>query len=394
MKQKIQDAQRYLKEMKADGWLLCDFHHSNDLAHLFLEISPQKHVTRRFYYWIPAHGEPVRLVHAIESDVLDAWPGEKRQFLSWQSLHDQLRKILAGSKRVAIEYSPNNAIPYISKVDAGTVDLIRSFGVEVVSSGAFLAHFTAVMTAEQGKSHVRAGAALDRIAHETWDWVAGRLKAGEGMTEYDVQQEILRGFERFGLETDSPPIVGVNAHSADPHYAPSREKSSPIRKGDFILIDLWGKMKDPGAIFSDIARVGVAASEPTARQQEIFSIVRKAQKEAIALVKKRFAEKKMLQGWEVDDAARRIVESAGYGKYFIHRTGHNIDTSVHGSGTHMDNLEMHDERPILLSTCFSIEPGIYFPGEFGVRLETDVYVHQDGKVEVVGGEQDEIIRLL
>lgn len=394
MKQKIHDAQRYLQEMGVDGWLLYDFHRNNELAHLFLEISPEKHVTRRFFYWIPARGEPVCLVHAIESDVLNAWPGEKKQFLSWQSLHEQLRKILSGAKQIAMEYSPNNAIPYISKVDAGSVELIRSFGVEVVSSGPFLLHFTSVMSKEQGQSHVRAGAALNRIAKEAWDWVREKLKIGESFGEYDVQQEMMRGFERLGLESDSPPIVGVNAHSADPHYAPTKEHSSPIRKGDFILIDLWGKEKIPGAIYADIARVGVAATAPTKREEEIFSVVRMAQKEAIALVRKRFAEKKKLAGWEVDECARNVVKKAGFGEYFLHRTGHNIDVNVHGSGTHMDNLEMHDVRPVLPSTCFSIEPGIYIRGEFGVRLESDVYIHPDGLVEVVGGEQDSIVCLI
>lgn len=393
MKEKLLDAQRYLREMKVDGWLLYDFHHSNDLAHLFLEIPPQKKVTRRFFYWIPAQGEPVRLVHAIESDVLDAWPGEKRHFLSWQSLHEELGKILSKAKRIAMEYSPNNAIPYISKVDAGSVDLIRSFGVEVVSSGPFLLHFTSVLTKEQGQSHVRAGAALSRIVDEAWDWIREKLKSKEPFGEFEVQQQMLRGFERLGLETDGPPIVGVNGHSADPHYMPSESRSSPIQKGDFIILDLWGKEKTSDAIYADIARVGVAAKHPSEKQQQVFNVVRTAQKEAIALVRKRFAERKKLYGWEVDDAARNVVKRAGFGDYFIHRTGHSIDRSVHGSGTHMDNLEMHDERPVLPSTCFSVEPGIYFPNEFGVRLESDVYVHPDGTVEVVGGEQDQLVLL-
>ncbi len=393
MKQKVLDAQRYLSEIGADGWLLYDFHRNNELAHLFLEISPEKHVTRRFFYWIPAKGEPVRLVHAIESDVLDAWPGEKKHFLSWQSLNAQLKEILSGAKRIAMEYSPMNAIPYVSKVDAGTVELIRSFGAEVVSSALFLPYFTSVITEEQGKSHIRAGQALDRIVGEAWDWIREQLNAKGSVQEYDAQQQILRNFEKSGIVTDSPPIVAVNAHSADPHYAPSKERSSPIHKGDFILIDMWGKESHPGAIFADITRVGVAAAAPSEKQQKVFSIVRKAQKDATDLVKKRFSEKKPIYGWEVDDCARRIIEEAGFGNYFIHRTGHNIETNLHGSGTQMDNLEMHDERPILPSTCFSVEPGIYLPGEFGVRLEHDVYVHQDGTIEIVGGEQDQMVCL-
>lgn len=287
-----------------------------------------------------------------------------------------------------------NAIPYVSKVDAGTVELVRSFGVEVVSSGSFLAHFTAVISDEQGQSHVRAGKALDQIAEGIWKWIAAKLRSDEAIGELEVQQQMLREFERHGLETDSPPIVAVNAHSADPHYATSPQHSSPIKKGDWIQIDLWGKERQPGAVFGDISRVGLAGQKPSEKQQQIFTLVRSAQKKAIALVKQRFAEKKGIAGWEVDDAARKLIAQAGFGDYFIHRTGHSIETSVHGSGANMDNLEMHDERPILPSTCFSVEPAIYLPDEFGVRLESDVYVHKDGKVEVVGGEQDEIACLL
>jgi Xaa-Pro dipeptidase len=392
MKQ-IQQAQNYLKERNLDGWLLYDFHGSNPLARQFLGISSQLMTTRRFFYWIPASGTPVKIVHAIEAQVLDSLPGNKKSYSSWQSLEAELAAILQGAKKVAMEYSPKNAIPYVSLVDGGTIDLVRSIGAEVVSSADFLPHFTAVLTESQIASQMRAAKALDHIVGVVWDWIRDQLIAGRQLTEYDAQQKIVAEFKAFDLITDHDPIVAVNAHSADPHYEPKKENSSPIQRGDFILMDLWGKEKGERAVYGDITRVGIAASHPTPKQREVFQVVRQAQKSAIQLVQNRFHEKKRVEGWEVDEAARAVIRSAGYEKYFIHRTGHNIEVNLHGSGAHMDNLEMHDVRPLLPSTCFSIEPGIYLPGEFGVRLELDLLIHPDGKVEITGGEQEEIVCL-
>jgi Xaa-Pro dipeptidase len=390
---KITQAQKYLKERGLDGWLLYDFHGNNELARYFLGLSKEGMTTRRFFYWIPAQGEPIKIVHAIEAHVLDEWEGKKLIYSSWQSLEEEVGRVLAGARRIAMEYSPRNAIPYVSKVDAGTVDLIRSFGVEVMSSGDFLPHFTAVLTEDQGQSQVRAAAACEKIVNRAWKWIFDHLEKGAAICEYDVQQRILEDFAHFELVTNHPPIVAVNAHSADPHYEPLKANSSPIRKGDFILIDLWAKEKGAKAVFGDLTRVAVAANVATARQREVFSVVRRAQKAAIDLVRSRLGRGERIEGWEVDDAARSVISNAGFGKFFIHRTGHSIEIELHGSGTHMDNLEMHDVRPILPGTCFSVEPGIYLPGEFGVRLESDVYVHLDGGMEVTGGEQDEIVLL-
>ncbi|MES2273129.1 MAG: M24 family metallopeptidase [Chlamydiota bacterium] len=391
---KIKEAQGYLKEIGADGWLLYDFHRNNELAHLFLDIPKGQITSRRFFYWIPAVGAPVQIVHAIESHVLSGWPGIKKIFLSWQSLEEALRSTLKGVKKVAMEYSPKNENPYVSRVDGGTIGLISSMGIEVISSGGFLPHFTAVLSQKQADSHYRAAAALDRIVGDAWEWIGRHLKNGETLSEYDVQQKIWEDFQKAKLIADDLPIVAVNAHSADPHYEPKAKGSSPIVKGDFILIDLSAKESQEGAIFGDITRVGVAAERPTSAQVEIFEIVRNAQRAAAELVKTRFAKKAKIEGWEVDDAARKIIQKAGFGEFFIHRTGHSIEVSLHGSGAHMDNLEMHDTRGILPGTCFSIEPGIYLPGQFGVRLEYDIYVHPDGIVEITGGEQDEIVCLL
>lgn len=381
----IEKAKNFLMQGHIDGWLIYDFHGNNPLARSFLNLSKEIMTTRRFFYWIPAKGEPVKLAHAIEAGTLNHLPGTLKTYSSWQSLEKELGIILHGMKKVAMEYSPKNAIPYISLVDGGTVDLVRSFGVEVVSSADFLPHFTAVLTQKQIESQLRAGKRLDEIVLKMWQWIQKNLGK---VSEYDAQQKIKEEFKKLQLITDHDPIVAVNAHSANPHYEPKKTASSLIKQGDFILIDLWAKEEE--GIFGDITRVAVAASKPTQKQQEIFQIVRSAQKAAIELVKSRFFEGKRLEGWEVDEAARAVIRKAGYDKFFIHRTGHSIEKNLHGSGAHMDNLEMHDVRPILKGTCFSIEPGIYLPGEFGVRLELDLIVHLDGSVEISGGEQDSI----
>lgn len=381
----IEKAKNFLTQSHVDGWLIYDFHGNNPLARSFLNLSKEMMTTRRFFYWIPAKGEPVKLVHAIEAGVLNHLPGTLKTYSSWQSLEKELGNILQGKKKVAMEYSPKNAIPYVSLVDGGTIDLVRSFGIEVVSSADFLPHFTAVLTQSQIESQLRAGKRLDEIVLKMWQWIQKNLGK---VTEYDAQQKIKEEFKKLQLITDHDPIVAVNAHSANPHYEPKKTSSSLIKQGDFILIDLWAKVEE--GIFGDITRVAIAAQKPTQKQQEIFQIVRSAQKAAIELVNSRFSEGKRLEGWEVDEAARAVIRKAGYDKFFIHRTGHSIEKNLHGSGAHMDNLEMHDVRPILKGTCFSIEPGIYLPGEFGVRLELDLVVHLDGRVEISGGEQDSI----
>lgn len=288
-----------------------------------------------------------------------------------------------------MEYSPRNALPAISKVDAGTVELIRSLGVEVVSSANLL---QSRWDEHKWQSHLAAAAALDAIAAETWEWIPRRLT--DGLTEYAVQQFILERLAARDCLSDDPPICAVNAHSADPHYVPPKEGSAGIQKGDFILIDLWCRKRGEGTVYADITRVGVAAQKPTARQEEIFGIVREAQEAATDLVRERFAQKRPLMGWEVDQAAREVIQRSGYGDFFIHRTGHNIDMRDHGPGAHMDNYETHDDRVVLPLTCFSIEPGIYLPGEFGVRLEYDLFVHADGRCQVTGGIQTGIETLV
>jgi Xaa-Pro dipeptidase len=394
LSEKIRDVQRRLVEQGIGGWLLYDFHRRNELAVEFLAVPEERHLTRRFFYWIPARGEPVQIVHQIESTVLEHLPGEKRLYLRWQTLDELLAGVLKGAGRVAMEYSPLCAIPYVSKVDGGVVDLVRAHGVEVVSSAPFLQHYTAVWDEAQLASHLAAAEVLDKTVAGAWQLIAEALKKNQLLTEYDVQQWILGEFERLGCVTDVAPNCSVNAHSADPHYEPQKEGSSLIQKGDFILIDLWCKQKHAGAVYADITRVGVADEAPTLKQKEIFEIVRTARDTATAFIQGRLERKEEVKGFEVDLVCRQVIADAGYGEFFTHRTGHNIHTQTHGPGANIDSLETLDERPLIPRTCFSIEPGIYLQGSFGVRLEYDVYISKEGKLHITGGIQAQLNCLL
>jgi Xaa-Pro dipeptidase len=391
---RIQDVQKHLVKEKIDGWLLYDFNGINPLALNFLQIDPAALMTRRFFYWIPAIGDPIKILHVIEPHILSDLPGSVLSYLKWQELEVQLGKVLKGAKRVAMEFSPRNAIPYLSKVDAGMVDLVRSFQVEVVSSASFLQYYTCVLDQEQLQMHLEAANVLDQVVAEAWEKISTALRKGIKIDEYQVQQFVAAQITARGFMAEAFPICGVNAHSADPHYEPSKEGSSEIKKGDFVLIDLWCKKKHPKAVYGDICRVAVADTSATEKQNEIFSIVRAAQKAATEFVIDRYARGESLKGYEIDQVSRKIIEDRGYGKYFTHRTGHNIYTKDHGPGAHIDSLETQDLRELIPHTCFSIEPGIYLPGEFGIRLEYDVYLGDQGKIQVTGGSQDKILTLL
>lgn len=391
---KIKEAQQAMMDQHIDGWLLYDFHGMNDLAREFLHIPQEEHLTRRFFYWIPAKGEPLKIVHAIEPHALDHLPGKKEIYLKWQTLEEILKSTLKGIKSTAMEYSPKNAVPYVSKVDGGIIDLIRDCGTTVVSSASFIQNFTCLLDDEQLITHLEAAQVLDDTVSRAWDVISSALKEGRTLTEYDMQQWILREFDKRGCVTSGTPICAVNAHAADPHYYPQEKSSSAIKKGDFILIDIWCKKKTPRAIFADICRVGVAAKEPTSRQNEIFQIVRKAQKEATDFLQRRYSSGKEVKGWEVDAVSRKVIVDAGYGEFFTHRTGHNIYTHSHGPGANLDSLETMDVRPLIPRMCFSVEPGIYIPEELGVRLEHDVYISPESGIQITGGFQDEIKTLL
>ncbi len=386
--------QNIIKKSGLDGWLLFDFRGSNTLSHDVLDIPKNAHLTRRFYYFIPAEGESVKIVNAIERHTLKHLPGIEKPYSSRQILDGFLKETLAGVKKVAMEYSPMNAIPYLSRVDAGTIEYLKSLGLEIVSSGDLITLFNAVWTDEQYRQNVPVAASLVEIVKAAFAFIKDKLSLGTKVTEYDAQQFIMGEFAKRGYFTDSPPIVGVNGNAANPHYSPDEATHSEIRMGDFILIDLWAKPDEDSAVWSDITWTGFAGKEAPQKMVDVFNIVRDARDAAFNLVKERFEKGLPVKGFEVDDASRNVIEKAGYGDYFIHRTGHSITTDLHGSGPHMDNFETHDERTILPSTSFSIEPGIYLPGEFGVRNEIDVYVHPDGRVEQTGGEkQNELILL-
>jgi Xaa-Pro dipeptidase len=380
--------QAALREQGIDAWLFYDHHHRDPIAYRILGLSPSLMVTRRWYYLIPAEGEPSRLVHRIESGHLDTLPGSQCQYSAWQELFEHLRAMLQPYKTVAMQYSPDNLVFYVSLVDAGTVDLVRSFGKKVVSSADLIARFEATWSEEQIQSHFAAGKAIDAITAAAFQEIGRRVRNG-GASEFQIQQWFMEQFARENLITDDPPIVAVNANSGNPHYEPSRERNAPIREGDFVLLDVWAKKNAPDAVYYDITWTGFVGRSPSERQREIFAIVAGARDAGVKKVQEAIAAGRPLAGWEVDKATRDAIEAAGYGKFFIHRTGHSIGTEVHANGANMDNLEIHDERRVLPNSCFSVEPGIYLP-EFGVRSEVDVLV-RPGRAEVTGRIQKELV---
>jgi Xaa-Pro dipeptidase len=369
---RIQEAIR--NQPGLDGWLFYDFRHLDPIAYRVLLLDGSLHVTRRWYYWIPAQGAPIKLQHRIEPHVLDGLPGEARSYVSWREQQRALGSMLHAARRIAMQYSPMNAIPYLSRVDAGTIDLIRSFQIEVVTSADLVQQFEAVWDEGQLASHRIAAEGLRAIVDEAFKWVGTSLGGRRSLTEYDLQQYILSRMEARGLMTSSPPIAAVNAHSADPHYGPSSESSAPIRQGDLVLIDLWAKQAGAGAVYADITWTGFVGPSIPERHQEIFEIVRQARDAAVTFTRDKVEAGVFPFGWEVDDVCRQVIQDAGYGKYFVHRTGHSIGEEVHGNGANIDNLETQDARRLLPSTCFSIEPGIYLPDEFGIRSELDVFL--------------------
>ncbi|MFP5248241.1 MAG: M24 family metallopeptidase [Acidobacteriota bacterium] len=392
---KLDAIQAAVREAGLDGWLFYDHHHRDPIAGRILGLDEQAHITRRWYYLIPASGEPRRLVHRIEQGRLDALPGAKAVYSSWQELHAGLEAMLAGARRLAMQYSPNNDIMYVSMVDAGTVEFLRSLGKEIVSSADLVSQFEAVLTAEQMESHAMAQRAIDAVLAEGWKEMGRRLRPPSGgagaLTEFAHVAWLSEAMRREGLVWENGPNVSANANSSDSHYEPTAERSSAIRDGDFLLIDIWGRIDKPGSVFYDITWTGVAGREPSAREQQVFETVRNARDAAIAAVESAFRANRAIRGFEADDAARAVIRNAGFGEYFTHRTGHNIEQELHGSGAHLDNLETHDERRILPHTCFSVEPGIYLP-EFGVRSEVNMMT-APGKAWVTGKVQRELVRI-
>lgn len=392
---KLEAVQAALREAGFDGWLFYDHHHRDPIGERILGLDAKAHITRRYYYFVPAEGEPRKLVHRIEQGRLDTLPGSKGMYSSWQELAVGLESMLQGKKKIAMQYSPNNAIMYVSMADAGTVEFLRSLGKQIVSSADLVSQFEAVLTEEQIATHAVAQKAIDTILEEAWRKIGRTLRPAKGgagaLTEFQMVEWLSAAMRAEGLVWENGPNVSVNANSSDSHYEPTREKSSPMHDGDFLLIDIWGKLDKPEAIFYDITWTGVIGREPTEREQQVFNTVRDARDAAIHAVQTAFTANKPIHGYEADDAARSVIRNAGFGEYFTHRTGHSIATEIHGPGAHLDNLETHDERLILANTCFSVEPGIYLP-EFGVRSEIDMLT-APGKAWVTGKMQRELVRI-
>jgi len=388
----LEKIQAALREQQLDGWLFYDHHHRDPIAYRILGLSDSLHVSRRWYYLIPAEGEPRKLTHRVESGKLASLPGSGQVYSSWQELEAGLRTMLEPHKKLAMQYSPRNAIMYVSLVDAGTIEVLRELGKTIVSSADLVSRFEAVLTAEQISSHYDAQRHIDGILHAAWKHIAARLRLGGApVNEYEVMVWLQEAMRRAGIAEGYGPNVSVNANSSDSHYEPTAATSKPIREGDFLLIDIWGRMDRPGSCFYDITWTAVVGRSPREREQQVFGLVAQARDAAIKVVQEAFAAGRPLTGWQADDAARNVIRQAGFAEYFTHRTGHSISYETHGNGANLDNLETHDDRLLLPYTCFSVEPGIYLP-EFGVRSEINMLTEQGGAV-VTGPIQTKLVRI-
>ena len=383
--------QSTLRENGLDGWLFYDHHRRDPIAYRVLKINPPL-CTRRWFYLIPAEGEPSKLIHRVERQNLAGLPGREIEYSSWKEQHEGLKKILGGRSRIAMQYSPLNDIPYVGLVDAGTIELVKSLGVEVVSSADLVQLFEARWSAEALASHLEAGKVVHAAVGAGFDAIRDAVRSGKGITEYDVQQAMLRVFEGGGVITDEGPVAAVNRNTANPHYMPMPDRSLPIGVNDFVLLDVWGKMNKPGAVYFDITWTGFVGVEIPRLYAEVFEIVRQARDGAVEFVQSAMGSGRTIRGCEVDDVARGIITRWGYGPYFVHRTGHSIGEDVHGNGANIDNFETCDTRQIIPGICFSIEPGIYLP-EFGVRSEVNVFV-EESRALVTGEIQPAIVPIL
>ena len=382
----LEAIQTALREQRLDGWLFYDHHHRDPIAYRILGLGDSLHVSRRWYYLIPTEGQPRKLTHRVESGKLASLPGAGDFYSSWQELEDGLRTMLEPYKTLAMQYSPRNAIMYVSMVDAGTIEVLREMGKTIVSSADLVSRFEAVLTPEQIASHYQAQKSIDEIVREAWKYIAVGSR-----NEYQVMVWLREAMRRVGIADGYGPNVSVNENSSDSHYEPTAASSRQIKQGDFLLIDIWGRMDRPESCFYDITWTGVVGREPTDRERQVFSLVAQARDAAIKTVQDAFTAGRPIAGWQADDTARAVIRNAGFADYFTHRTGHSISYETHGNGANLDNLETHDERLILPYTCFSVEPGIYLP-EFGVRSEVNMLT-EPGRATVTGPIQTELVRI-
>jgi Xaa-Pro aminopeptidase len=388
----IPEIQEELRANKLDGWLFYDHHHRDPIAAHILGLDEKAMVTRRWYYFIPAKGDPRKLSHRIEQATLESLPGKMLLYSSWEELHKNLRKLLTGATKIAMQYSPENNIPYIGLVDAGTIELLRSMKKKIVSSAGLVQEFEATWSDEQLQSHLQAGKIIDRVTQEAFVRAADFVRQGKSITELDLQAWIMEQFRAADIVSADPVLVAVQPNNGNPHYMPEPGKAQPIRAGDLLLLDMFGKFSKPRSVYYDISWMGYLGSKVPDSYARAFRTVRQARDEAIGFIKKSIAGRKTIMGWQVDKAARDVIKKAGYGEYFVHRTGHSIGIEVHGNGANMDGLETRDDRKLVPHTCFSIEPGIYTK-EFGLRTEVNVYVGEN-EARVTGAIQEQILPLL
>ena len=391
--EKIYSIQKEISNFNYEGWLLYNFRETNIFASKVVEIPDSFSKTRRYFYFIPKNGEPKKLVHSIEQWNLDHLPGEKIVFSSWSSLVDGLKELLKNVKSIAMEYSPMNAIPYVSKVDAGTIELIKSLGIKIESSADLVQLIEARWDNEQSSDQFETAKMLRETVDIAFNFIGDEIKKGNRVTEYDVQQRMMENFKKFDYITYAEPHCCVNGNGANPHYEPTKEKHSEIKKGDYVLIDLWAKKNKPKSVYADITWVAFVGDEIPKKYQEVFDIVKGARDSAVKFIIDKFEKGNSARGCDVDDAARNYINSFGYGKYFVHRTGHSIGEEIHGNGANMDNYETNDQREIIPRTCFSIEPGIYLPDEFGIRLEIDVFITKEKSFYSGEPIQTEIVKI-
>lgn len=383
--------QLFMREQRIGGWLIHDFRGNN--AVLARILAGKRWTTRRAALFIPAQGEPSLLAHTIDAAQFERTGVPLERYTSWRELHRWLSKA-ASTGRVAMEYSPGAALPVVGVVDAGTVELLRSLGAEVVSSADLIQVCVATWSTEAQRNHAAASREVARIKDAAFSLIRERLASGAPVVEYDVQRFMVEQFEKAGLQASEPPIVAVNAHSGDPHYEPKAESSSPIRRGDWVLIDLWARIPGDENIFSDITWVGFAGGDVPARHREVFQTVKKSRDAGVRRAQDAWASRERVQGWQLDDAAREPLIASGMEKYIRHRTGHSLSPGpmVHGMGMNLDNLETHDTREMLAGIGFTIEPGLYLP-EFGVRLEINLFVDPKAGPTITSCVQDEIVPL-
>lgn len=389
----LEDIQNELKAQQLEGWLLYDFRRSNPLACRIAQIPSEQMGSRRWFYYIPAEGTPTRIVHAIEQDMLDHLPGESQVYLAWQLLEERLKGVVKSGSRIAMEYASRAGNPYVSRVDAGTIELIQSFGAEVLSSGNLIQQFEATLSAEQWESHQFASAVTESAFGKAWSFIETSLKAGNSVKELDVQQVIMEHFAAHQLVTYHPPIVAVGPNSGLPHYETGTGAETTITPESHVLIDLWAKQSHPGAIYSDLTKMAYVGSAIPQENAHRFSVIAQARDEGVQLIRQRVENQQQIAGWEVDEIVREVIAKAGFGDDFTHRTGHSLGEEVHGNGAHLDNIETREERLLLPRTLFTIEPGIYRT-DFGVRTEINVYLSEQNEVIITGGTPQTEMQLI